>query len=317
MLTVLHCRTAPLTLVVLGLTLSACSSSQPAPESGPQIVRDRLAAAGDAPYSAELRAITQSGTRRLQLMEGRVNLNAPFTGRTTETTEQYTEDVVITRQKVYRRATKTQGPWQQFPVSAAKGGIPTDWLPQYMRLMLAHSATVHQDSEPLHVSARLTPKDIESVYRAAGRNLGPAATIDADAWIDNEGRVVRVRPKIHFASDPDIEGTITFTDFKDPMPVNAPASCGPSRPKPMPRAGSTGAWSASIPRPAALISTRLAHPATRRPRDGARARRATAPMRPWDAREVGSQARSTLRARAGSARSGLSSRPAGGGMHHR
>ncbi|MGW6206293.1 hypothetical protein ACWF9B_21955 [Streptomyces sp. NPDC055089] len=220
-----HRRTAPLALVVLGLMLSACSSSQPAPpKSGPQVVRDRLAAAGDAPYSAELRAITQSGTGRLQLMEGRVNLNAPLTGRTTDTTEQYTEDVVITRQKVYRRATGTHGPWQQFPASVAKGGIPTDRLPQYVRLMLDHSATVHQDSEPLRVSARLTPKDIESVDKTAGRNLRPATTIDADTWIDNQGRVVRVRQKIHFASNPDIEATITFTDFKHTMPVNAPAA---------------------------------------------------------------------------------------------
>ncbi|MEL5958140.1 hypothetical protein AADR41_25850 [Streptomyces sp. CLV115] len=156
-------------------------------------------------------------------MEGRVNLNAPFTGRTTDTTEQYTEDVVITRQKVYRRATGTHGSWQEFPASAAKGGIPTDRLPQYVRLMLGHRASVHQDREPMRVSARLTPKDVESVDRTVGRNLRPATTIDADAWIDNEGRVVRVRQKIHFASDPDIEATITFTDFKTAVPVNAPA----------------------------------------------------------------------------------------------
>ncbi len=37
-------------------------------------------------------------------------------------------------------------------------------------------------------------------------------------------------------------------------------SCGPSRPTPMPRAGSTGAWSASIPRPSALVSTGPAPP---------------------------------------------------------
>ncbi len=157
-------------------------------------------------------------------MEGRINLNAPFTGHTTDTTEQYTEDVVITRQKVYRRATGTHGPWQEFPASAAKGGIPTDRLPQYVRLMLGHSASVHQDSEPMRVSARLTPKDIESVDRTVGRNLRPATTIDADAWIDNEGRVVRVRQKIHFAYDPDIEATITFTDFKNATPVDVPAA---------------------------------------------------------------------------------------------
>ncbi|MER5554868.1 hypothetical protein ABT001_24900 [Streptomyces sp. NPDC002793] len=203
--------------------LPACSSIQPTPsKSGPQVVRDRLAAAGDAPYSAELRALTQSGPRRLQLMEGRVNLNAPFTGHATDTTEQYTEDVVITRERVYRRATGTQGPWQEFPASAAKGGIPTDRLPQYVRLMLARSASVHQDSEPLRVSARLTPKDVESVDKAVGSNLRSASTIDADAWVDSEGRVVRVRQTIHFASDPDIEATITFTGFKDAMPVDPP-----------------------------------------------------------------------------------------------
>ncbi|MFD7530527.1 hypothetical protein ACFV8E_23510 [Streptomyces sp. NPDC059849] len=217
-------------MVLLGLLLSACSSIQAAPPKsgpqvgGPQVVRDRLGAAGDAPYSAELRAITRSGPERLQLMEGRVNLNAPFTGRTTDTTEQYTEDVVITRQKVYRRATGTHGPWQEFPASAAKGGIPTDRLPQYVRLMLGHGASVHRDSEPVRVSARLTPKDVESVDRTVGHNLRPATTIDADAWIDSAGRVVRVRQRIHFASGPDIEATITFTDFKNAVPVNAPAA---------------------------------------------------------------------------------------------
>ncbi|WP_406528155.1 hypothetical protein [Streptomyces sp. I8-5] len=89
--------------------------------------------------------------------------------------------------------------------------------------MLGHNASVHQDSEPMRVSARLTPKDVESVDRPVGGNLRPATTIDADAWIDNEGRVVRVHQKIHFASGPDIEATITFTDFKNAVPVNAPA----------------------------------------------------------------------------------------------
>ncbi|MEU8702573.1 hypothetical protein AB0C61_33930 [Streptomyces sp. NPDC048680] len=60
--------------------------------------------------------------------------------------------------------------------------------------------------------------------RTVGRNLRPATAIDAEAWIDDEGRVVRVHQKIHFASDPDIEGTITFTDFKNAMSVNAPAA---------------------------------------------------------------------------------------------
>ncbi|WP_240654134.1 hypothetical protein [Streptomyces sp. AcE210] len=97
-----------------------------------------------------------------------------------------------------------------------------DRLPQYIQLMLGHSASVHQESEPLRVSARLTPRDIESVDRAVGRNLRPATAIDADAWIDNEGRIVRVRQKIHFGSEPDIQATITLTDFKSAMLVSAP-----------------------------------------------------------------------------------------------
>ncbi|MEU9558300.1 hypothetical protein [Streptomyces fumanus] len=212
-------------LVLPALVLSACASHQPAPaKTGPQAVRDRLAAADDAPYSAALTAVTQSGTRRLQLMEGRVNLNAPFTGRTTDTTEEYTEDVVYTRRTVYRRASGTQGMWQEFPASAAKGGIPTDRLPQYVRLMLGHRASVHRKSEALEVSAHLNPKDIESVDRTVGRNLRSATAIDAEAWINDEGRIVRLHQKIHFASGPDIDATLTLTDFKSPMPVNAPTA---------------------------------------------------------------------------------------------
>ncbi|MEU2130657.1 hypothetical protein [Streptomyces sp. NPDC018352] len=214
-----------LILAVSGLMLSACASGSPAPtRSGRQVVRDRLAAVDDAPYSAALRAVTQSGPGRLQLMVGRINLNAPLTGRTTDKTERYTEDVVITRQKVYRRASGTHGVWQEFPASAAKGGIPVDRLPQYVHLMLGHSASVHRGSEPVRVSARLTPKDIESVDRTAGRNLSPATAIDAEAWIDEAGRIVRVRQEIHFASDPDIQATLTLTDFKSAISVSTPVA---------------------------------------------------------------------------------------------
>ncbi|MFE7331870.1 hypothetical protein ACFU8W_44705 [Streptomyces sp. NPDC057565] len=221
----IHHRTATLILALSGLMLSACASGSPArPKTGQQVVRDRLAAADDTPYSAAIKAVTQSGPRRLQLMVGRINLNAPLTGRTTDKTEQYTEDVVITRQKVYRRASGSHGVWQEFPASAAKGGIPTDRLPQYVHLILGHSGSVHRGSEPVRVSARLTPKNIESVDRTVGRNLRPATAIDADVWIDKEGRIVRVRQDIHFASDPDIQNTLTLTDFKSPVSVSAPVA---------------------------------------------------------------------------------------------
>ncbi|MFD7757666.1 hypothetical protein [Streptomyces sp. NPDC059757] len=221
----IHHRTAALILALSGLMLSACAPGSPArPKSGERVVLDRLAAADDAPYSAALRAVTQSGSGRLQLMVGRINLNAPLTGRATEKTEQYTEDVVITRQKVYRRASGSHGVWQEFPAAAAKGGIPTDRLPQYVRLILGHRGSVHRGSEPVRVSARLAPKDIESVDRAVGRNLRPASAIDADVWIDKEGRIVRVRQDIHFASHPDIQGTLTLTDFKSVVSVSAPVA---------------------------------------------------------------------------------------------
>jgi hypothetical protein len=90
--------------------------------------------------------------------------------------------------------------------------------------MLGHRASVHRGSEALRVSAHLDPKDIESVDRTVARNLRTASAIDAEAWINDEGRVVRLHQKIHFASDPDIEATLTLTDFKSPMPVNAPAA---------------------------------------------------------------------------------------------
>lgn len=221
--TLIHHRTATLILALSGLMLSACALGSPArPKTGQQVVLDRLAAADDTPYSAAMKAVTQSGPRGLQVMVGRINLNAPLTGRTTERTEQYTEDVVITRQKVYRRASGSHGVWQEFPATAAKGGIPTDRLPQYVHLILGHSGSVHQGSEPVRVSAHLTPKDIESVDRTVGRNLRPATAIDADVWLDKEGRIVRVRQDIHFASEPDIQATLTLTDFKSAVSVSAP-----------------------------------------------------------------------------------------------
>ncbi|MFF8279578.1 transposase [Streptomyces lateritius] len=76
--------------------------------------------------------------------------------------------------------------------------------------------------------------------------------------------------------------------------------CGLSRPMPMPRAGSTGAWPASIPRLAALISTRPAPPLVPRSlRVGEGVQRVTVLMRPRDAREPGSPAKFTSPGKAG------------------
>ncbi|MFI0961882.1 hypothetical protein ACH4S8_10810 [Streptomyces sp. NPDC021080] len=219
----IHHRTTTLVLALSALMLSACATGSPArTKTGRQVVHDRLAAADDTPCSAAIDAVTQSGTRRLQHVTGRVNLNAPFTGRTTDETEQYTEDVVITRQKVYRRATGSHGVWQEFPASVAKGGIPVDRLPQYVELILEHGGSVHRGSEPVRVSGRLTPKEIESVDRTSGRNLRPATAIDADVWIDEEGRIVRVRQDVRFTSDPGFRSTLTLTDFESAVPVSAP-----------------------------------------------------------------------------------------------
>ncbi|MFE4703303.1 hypothetical protein ACFRIC_40190 [Streptomyces sp. NPDC056738] len=221
----IHHRTATLIVALSGLMLSGCASGSPArPNAGRQVVLDRLAAADDTPYSAALDAVTQSGTRRLQHMAGRINLNAPLTGRTTDETEQYTEDVVMTRQKVYRRATSSHGVWQEFPASTAKGGVPVDRLPQYVRLILAHGGLVHRDTETLRVSARLTPKEIESVDKITGRNLRPATAIDADVWVDKEGRIVRIHQVVHFASDADIRIVLTLTKFKSAVSVSAPVA---------------------------------------------------------------------------------------------
>ncbi|MEU2250817.1 hypothetical protein [Streptomyces sp. NPDC019224] len=219
----IHRRTASLIPVLSALVLTACAPDSPArPETDRKTVGERLAAADGTPYSAALEAVTRSGAKRLQLTEGRINLNAPLTGRTTDTTDQYTEDVVMTRRTVYRRAVGTSGAWQEFPAAVAKGGIPVGRLPQFVRLMLAHSASVEQGSEPLHVSGRLTPKQIESVDRTVGRNLRPATSVDAEAWVDEQGRVVRVRQKMHFASGPDIRASLELTDFQSAIPVNAP-----------------------------------------------------------------------------------------------
>ncbi|MEY2241943.1 hypothetical protein AB8A21_03125 [Streptomyces sp. BF23-18] len=188
------------------------------------MVLDRLAAADDTPYSAALDAVTRSGAKQLQHMAGRINLNAPLTGRTTDETEQYTEDVVMTRQKVYRRATGSHGVWQEFPASTAKGGVPVDRLPQYVRLVLTHGGLVHRGSEPIRVSARLTPRDIESVDKISGRNLRPATAVDADVWVDKDGRITRVRQVVHFASDPDLRIVLTLTDFKSAISVGAPVA---------------------------------------------------------------------------------------------
>lgn len=85
----IHHRTATLILAVSGLMLSACASGSPAPpKSGRQVVRDRLAAADDAPYSAALRTVTQSGPRRLQLIRLEDHNTGPESGDPNEAAQE-------------------------------------------------------------------------------------------------------------------------------------------------------------------------------------------------------------------------------------
>ncbi|MGY0489175.1 hypothetical protein [Streptomyces sp. WG-D5] len=220
-----HRRPLPVILVLSGLLLSACASASPAapPKTGRQLVLERLRAASEAPYSAALDAVTRSEGKRLQHMYGRINLNAPLTGRTTDVTEHYTEDVVMTRQHVYRRAVGAGGAWQVLPAAAAKGGIPVDRLPRFVRLILDHGGRVHQrEGEPVRVSGKLTPRQIETVDRTSGRNLRSVTTVDAEVWVDEEGRVVRVREGLRFADGPLVRNTITLSGFQGPVAVARP-----------------------------------------------------------------------------------------------
>ncbi|WP_266681570.1 hypothetical protein OHO83_45525 [Streptomyces sp. NBC_00569] len=155
-------------------------------------------------------------------MVGRVNPNGPLTGRTTDRTEQYTEDVVHTPHHAYRRARGSDGAWQEFPASTAQGAIPADRLRQHMRLVLDQGGKVGEGNEPVRVSARLTPKDVESVDKSVGRNLPPSTSIRTDVWIKRQGRVARVRQDIQFASGPVVRNTLTLSHFRRAVSVSTP-----------------------------------------------------------------------------------------------
>ncbi|CAM5267770.1 hypothetical protein SFUMM280S_04730 [Streptomyces fumanus] len=71
-------------------------------------------------------------------MEGRVNLNAPFTGRTTDTTEEYTEDVVYTRRTVYRRASVLKF----FPATSPAEGVAVRGATKLMLGLLPPDVTL-------------------------------------------------------------------------------------------------------------------------------------------------------------------------------
>ncbi|MFB7246332.1 hypothetical protein ACFCYX_28165 [Streptomyces populi] len=52
----------------------------------------------------------------------------------------------------------------------------------------------------------------------------PTTAIDVDAWIDKEGRIVRVRQDVHFTSEPGLQSTLTLTGFKSAVPVSVPTT---------------------------------------------------------------------------------------------
>lgn len=115
--------------------------------------------------------------------------------------------------------------------SSRRAATPMDRLPQYVHLVLGHSASVHRGSEPVRVSARLTPKDIESVGRTAGRNLSPATAIDAEAWIDEAGRIVHVRQEILGTAALGMHlGLARATEIR---PAGGPRPAGRSRRRPL------------------------------------------------------------------------------------
>ncbi|GAA1385916.1 hypothetical protein GCM10009639_09020 [Kitasatospora putterlickiae] len=198
---------------------------------------EQALAAKRAPYSAIMSTISEIAGAESSRMKGRVNPNAPMTGRMVlrsvdtpgEETAIHMEIVLVEGSAYSRDLTKPGSSWLKTPRS---GQDQADYA-KYAALLLATGPSGRKGMEDIagtpayHLSGRLEAEQIAAIDPQVYRSMkGKVAAFDCDQWIDGQGRTLRFEQRMTLRGRP-VVNKITFTEFGDPVTIAAPTDDEP------------------------------------------------------------------------------------------
>lgn len=225
----------------------AGTASAPTPRNGASAapgssgafgVESALKDADPAPYSAEIRAETYTGSTLTVVMSGRMNFNGPRpTGKITLTTSEsvpedqaFASETILLEDATYTRTLDDEGAageWERTGLGAASAGLAD--YGAYARLLLdlgpkARKGAEEMDGAPAYrLSGNLTQDQLRTVDRRMYDKMRATGTKEfaCDVWVNESGRVVRFEQWLEVSGN-SARNLVTLKDFSAPVPVGAP-----------------------------------------------------------------------------------------------
>jgi hypothetical protein len=201
-------------------------------------VEAALKKADPAPYSAEIRTETYTGSTLTVVMAGRMNFNgsSPTGKLTLETSDSVAEDqafrteTILLKDATYTRTRAedgSAGEWQRTGLDSSSPGI-ADYA-AYAQLLLDLGPKARKGQEQTggvsayRLSGSLTQDRLRTVDRRLYDRMRATGTekFACDVWVNEAGRVVRFEQWLEM-SGTSARNVVTFKNFRRPVPVRAP-----------------------------------------------------------------------------------------------
>ncbi|GGW54965.1 LppX_LprAFG lipoprotein [Streptomyces galilaeus] len=214
------------------------ASATPAPESAFE-VEAALKNADPAPYSAEIRTETYTGSILGVVMSGRMNFNGPApTGRLTLKTsdsvpenQAFSTETILLEDATYTRTLddRAAGKWQRMGRDSSAAGLAD--YGAYAQLLLDLGPEVRKGTEKVggapayRLSGNVTQDQLRTVDPRLYDRMRATGTQDfaCDVWVNESGRVVRFDQRLEMAGKA-ARNVVTFKNFGAPVPVSAPSA---------------------------------------------------------------------------------------------
>ncbi|MGI5368755.1 hypothetical protein [Streptomyces iakyrus] len=194
--------------------------------------------ADPAPYSAEIRTETYTGSTLTVVMAGRMNFNGSGpTGKLTLTTsdsvpkdQAFSTETILREDATYTRTLDDDGAvgeWQRTGLDSSSPGIADYGAYAQLLLDLGPKARKGQEKRggvlAYRLSGSLTQDQLRTVDRRLYDRMRATGTEEfaCDVWVNESGRVVRFEQWLEMSGS-SARNVVTFKNFGDPVAVSAP-----------------------------------------------------------------------------------------------
>jgi hypothetical protein len=201
-------------------------------------VKAALKNADSAPYSAEIRTETYTGSTLTVVMAGRMNFNGSGpTGKLTLTTsdsvpedQAFNAETILLEDATYTRTLDDDGAagkWRRTGLDSSSAGLAD--YGAYAQLLLDLGPKARKGQEEVggapayRLSGSLTQDQLRTVDRRLYDRMRATGTKDfaCDVWVNESGRVVRFEQWLKVSGN-SARNVVTFKNFRGPVPVSPP-----------------------------------------------------------------------------------------------